>query len=209
MSKRGDDLREHMLFVAKDVFLELGFERASMDVIAAKADTTKRSLYSHFENKEKLFLAVIELVRGLLLGRLKRPADYSSDTEEALVQFCGRLLEMLVWFRSVRMCRLSIAESERFPDGAAQFHQAIFGTAQEHLEVFLRERLKLSRAQAAQRAAELIGRVLHPRFARALFGLEVLQDEWLNDDHISKGIDLKPIRGAVAELLQRSQGWRG
>jgi AcrR family transcriptional regulator len=204
MAKRGDDLREHMLFTAKDVFLEAGFERASMDVIATRADTTKRSLYAHFENKEKLFLAVIDLVRGLLLDRLKLPAEYSSDTEEALVQFCGRFLEMLVWFRSVRMCRLSIAESERFPDGAAQFHEAIFGTAQERLEMFLRERLKLSRVQAAQRAAELIGRVLHPRFARALFGLDVLQDEWLNDDHISAGVDMKPIRSAVAELLQKS-----
>src|ERR1700704_2001960 len=33
------------------------FERASMDVVAARAETSKRSLYAHFESKEKLFLA--------------------------------------------------------------------------------------------------------------------------------------------------------
>jgi len=61
MARRGDKLREHILWIAKDVFLEMGFERASMDVVAARAETSKRSLYAHFESKEKLFLAVIDL----------------------------------------------------------------------------------------------------------------------------------------------------
>ena len=48
-----------------------------MDVVASRAETSKRSLYAHFESKEKLFLAVIELVRGLFLSRLRMPGDYS------------------------------------------------------------------------------------------------------------------------------------
>ena len=32
MARRGSELREHILWCAKDVFLEQGFERASMDV---------------------------------------------------------------------------------------------------------------------------------------------------------------------------------
>src|SRR3954463_13481033 len=138
MARRGDELREHMLFIAKDVFTEVGFERTSMDLIAARAATTKRTLYAHFESKEKLFLAVLELVRGLLLDRLKTPGDYAADPDQALVLYCGRFLELVVWQKSIRMCRLSIAESERFPDGAARFHEAIFGTAQDRLEAFLR-----------------------------------------------------------------------
>jgi AcrR family transcriptional regulator len=202
MARRGNDLRDHMLFAAKDVFLEAGFERASMDVIAARADTTKRTLYAHFENKEKLFLAVVELVRGLLLERLKLPAEYSEDPSEALVLFCGRFLETVVWHRSIRMYRLTIAEAERFPDGAAQFYHAIFGTAQDRLEAFLRDRLALSRKAATQTAGELIGRILYPRFPRALFGLDVVMDEWLDDQRISEQIDLKPIRSAVAGLVK-------
>jgi AcrR family transcriptional regulator len=203
MARRGDDLREHMLFVAKDVFLEVGFERASMDVIAARADTTKRTLYAHFENKEKLFLAVVELVRGLQLRRLKLPAEYADDIHEALVLFCGRFLETMVWNRSVRMCRVTIAEAERFPDGAARYYEAIFGTAQDRLEAFLRDRLALSRKAAADTAGELLGRVLYPRFTRALLGLDVLTDERLDDHRISAELDLKPIRRAVAELVPK------
>ena len=33
--RRGEELRRHILFVAKDVFLETGYERASMDTVAA------------------------------------------------------------------------------------------------------------------------------------------------------------------------------
>ncbi len=191
-----------MLFAAKDVFLEAGFERASMDVIAARADTTKRTLYAHFESKEKLFLAVVELVRGLLLARLKLPAEYSEDPAEALVLFCGRFLETVVWHRSIRMYRLTIAEAERFPDGAAQFYDAIFGTAQGRLEAFLCERLTWSRKTAARTAGELLGRILYPRFPRALFGLDVVMEEWLDDQRITAQIDLEPIRRAVAELVK-------
>ena len=90
MARRGDKLREHILWIAKEVFLEMGFERASMDEVATRAETSKRSLYAHFESKEKLFLAVIGLVRGLFLGRLKMPGDYSDKPAEALAMFCGR-----------------------------------------------------------------------------------------------------------------------
>ena len=67
---RGEQLRRHILFAAKDVFLETGYERASMDTVAARAGTSKRSLYAHFESKDKLFLAVLDFVRELYLGRL-------------------------------------------------------------------------------------------------------------------------------------------
>ena len=94
MARRGDQLREHILFIAKDVFLELDFERTSMDVISSRAQTSKRLVYAYFESKEKLFLAVIELVRGLFLLRFRQAADYSDQPAEALTLFCGRYLEI-------------------------------------------------------------------------------------------------------------------
>src|SRR6187402_1918546 len=106
MARRGDELREHILLVAKGVFLELGFERASMDEVASRADTSKRSLYAHFESKEKLFLAVLELVRSLFLARLKSPADYADKPAEALVLYCGRYLETLLFDTQIQMIRL-------------------------------------------------------------------------------------------------------
>jgi AcrR family transcriptional regulator len=206
MRKRSETLREQILFTAQDIFLESGFERASMDVIAARAETTKKTLYAHFENKENLFLAVIDLIRGYLIQQLKTPAEYSESTDEALVLFLGRFLEKLLWGRSIRMCRLCMVESERFPNVSAQLYEAIFGTAQERLESFLSERLKLSSEEATQTTDELIGRILYPRFTRALFGLDGITDEWLDEDYLSAQLDLEPIRHVVAEtMLKRNK----
>lgn len=202
MGKRGEELHEHILFTAKDVFLELGFERASMDVISARAQTSKRTLYAHFESKEKLYLAVIELVRGLYRDKLKTPADYSNDTAEALVLFCGRFLELLLWAPAIGMCRLGIAEAERFPEGSARFYDVIFTTAHDRLAGFIGERWALKPKMAATRADALLGAVLHPRFPRALFGIDAVADDRLDGKRISPSFDLSPIRKAVADAAQ-------
>jgi AcrR family transcriptional regulator len=201
MSRRGDKLREHILYVAKDVFLELGFERASMDVVASRAETSKRSLYAHFESKEKLFLAVIELVRGLFLSKLKMPGDYSEKPAEALVMFCGRYLEILLFAPSIRMCRLSIAEAARFPEGSAQHFEVIFSAVHERLSVYLKGIFGLSAKVSAEAARKLLGEVIFPRFPRALFGMDELAESF-DDDVIAENFDLKPIRKAVASLLE-------
>ena len=132
MAMRGDKLREHILLVAKDVFLEMGFQRASMDVIADRAETSKRTLYAHFENKEKLYLAIVDPIRGLALSKLKMPGEYSANPTEALIMFCGRFLEIL-FVHTIRMCRMSVAEATRFPGGAAQYFDVLFTCARRQI----------------------------------------------------------------------------
>jgi AcrR family transcriptional regulator len=200
MSRRGNDLREHILYAAKTVFLEMGFERASMDVIAARAETSKRTLYAHFESKENLYLAIIELVREMSLSKLRTPGDYSDDPTEALVLFCGRCLEGLLFTWTIRMCRMSIAEAERFPEGAARYFDVIFSATHERLSAYLGETFGLSEAASSEAAEGLIGRIIHPRFTRALFGLETLSEQ-LDEEAIRPDFDLQPVRRAVAELI--------
>ena len=54
-SKRADVLQ-----AAGKCFLKNGFARTTMDQIARDADVSKLTLYSHFQNKETLFKAMIE-----------------------------------------------------------------------------------------------------------------------------------------------------
>jgi AcrR family transcriptional regulator len=200
MAKRGDELREHILWAAKGVFLELGFERASMDEVASRASTSKRSLYAHFENKEKLFLAVIDLVRSLFLGRLKMPEAYSAKPAEALTLFCGRYLEVMLYEPSIQLIRITAAETARFPEGAAQHYDAMFTEVETRLAGYLKTTFGLSVRASTEAAQRLLGQVLFPRFPRAVFGLEDLIEE-LDDKALSPNIDLRAIRGAVTELL--------
>src|SRR3569833_2433012 len=87
--RRGEKMRRHILLTAKDLFLATGYERASMDTVAARAGSSKRTLYAHFEIKETLFLAVMDLVRELYLRRLGTPGAYADDPVEAVTLFCG------------------------------------------------------------------------------------------------------------------------
>ncbi len=208
MARRGDALREHILWVAKEVFLELGFERASMDEVASRAQTSKRSVYAHFENKEKLFLAVIELVRGLFLARIKEPAVYSTKPAEALEAFCARYLEAMLYESSVQMLRISMAETARFPEGAAKHHDLMFTEVTARVSQYLKASFGLSARVSAEAAQRLISRLLFPRLPRALFGLEDLIEEF--DEHaLSPKVDLKFVRKAVAEVLATLPGAEG
>jgi len=63
--------REQLILrVAGQVFAEGGYERASMDRIAALAGVSKPMLYAYFGSKEGLYLAYIERTGGELVQRL-------------------------------------------------------------------------------------------------------------------------------------------
>ena len=204
MARRGDQLREHILFIAKDVFIEYGFERTSMDVISGRAETSKRSLYAYFESKEKLFLAVIELVRELFLLRLKGPADYSDTPTEAVTLFCGRYLEILLYRASVQMIRISLAEAERFPEQATQYFDQLFTQVQDRLADYLKVTFRLSAAGSAEKAQRLLGLLLYPRLPRAIFGVDPLARDF-DREALIPNIDLKPVRKVVAEVIASVQ----
>jgi len=52
--------KEQILMGARELFHHFGFEKTSMEDIAAKVHKAKRSLYNHFENKEDLFAAAVD-----------------------------------------------------------------------------------------------------------------------------------------------------
>ncbi len=201
MARRGGALREHILLTAKDVFLELGFERTSMDVVAARAETSKRSLYAHFATKDTLFLAVVDLVRELYLGRIETPNHYAADTVEAITLFCGRFLQLLLWRPVLRTCRMGIAEADRLPEAAARYYDTFFAAPHARLAAFLVERYRLEPRTSTDLAHQMLGHTVYPRFARALFGVEALLTDLPDEASLATDLDLAPIRRAVESLL--------
>ena len=59
----------------------------------------------------------------------------------------------------------------------------------------------MARSAGTRLAANLLGQVLHPRFPRALFGMDELAESF-DDDALGPDFDLKPIRKAVADLIE-------
>ncbi len=67
--------KTRMIFEAAiDIFSERGFEKATMDEIAAKANVAKGTIYYHFKSKEELFVFLVEegteLLREHVLAKL-------------------------------------------------------------------------------------------------------------------------------------------
>lgn len=58
--QRRELTRRELLSAAEDVFAQQGYHAASVDEVAAAAGYTKGAVYSNFDSKEGLFLAVLE-----------------------------------------------------------------------------------------------------------------------------------------------------
>jgi len=199
--RRGEELRRHILFVAKDVFLETGYERASMDTVAVRAETSKRSLYAHFESKDKLFLAVLDLIRELYLSALKTPDAYSEDPVDAVTLFCGRFLQLMVWEPQVRTCRLSIAEAERLPGSSNAYFDHIFASTYERLSSYLSARYAMDHVRSRALAEDLLDHAVLPRLLRTLLNVGDVSKDKPEDADLAQDVDLSAIRRLVSAAL--------
>lgn len=201
MARRGEALREHILDTAKLAFLDSGFERTSMDAIAARAETSKRSLYAHFPTKDALFLAVVERIRALFAERMGTPADYAGEPAEAIARYCGRFVQLLRWSSVGKMVRLGIGEAERLPDLAAGLFDVVFGVTAGNVAAHLVATSGLAADEAEAVANELIGLAIHPALPRLLFGVEPLTDELPDRARLAIDVDLNRIRRLLRLVL--------
>ncbi|MFT8351796.1 TetR/AcrR family transcriptional regulator [Clostridium saccharoperbutylacetonicum] len=55
-----NEIKQRIIDVAREEFLENGFEKASIRTITTKAKTSKSNLYNYFKNKDDLFYCVVE-----------------------------------------------------------------------------------------------------------------------------------------------------
>src|SRR5687767_12383789 len=79
--------RERLLDAAAEVFAERGFAGASIDEIAVRAGHTKGAVYSNFEGKDDLFLALIDSRLAVKAAELDDGFDGVTDVAGLL----GRL----------------------------------------------------------------------------------------------------------------------
>ena len=85
MPRDGDDTRRRIVNAAYEFFYREGFARANVDAIAETAGVTKRTLYNHFESKDALVAAVLDLQHELMLSRVDRWAARARGDAAAFV----------------------------------------------------------------------------------------------------------------------------
>lgn len=117
------DKRAAILAGARIVFLAQGFAEASMDEVAARAGVSKMTVYRHFGSKEDLFAGVVAASCDALADDGLRVAMEGQPLAEALRIFGRRMLEIVFDPDIVKLHRMVIAESTRFPDLGRLFYE--------------------------------------------------------------------------------------
>ena len=116
--------RKQILNSAGELFLTSGFSGCSMEMVAKHSGVSKQTVYSHFNNKEALFLAVIE----------DKCADYQLDDRHlelanySLLQVLRerglQLVKLLHDDQVIAIYRVIIGEVNSNPRVAELFYQA-------------------------------------------------------------------------------------
>ncbi|MER0243764.1 TetR/AcrR family transcriptional regulator [Streptomyces sp. HSW2009] len=90
--------RAAILTAARELFLTDGFDRVSVDAIAARAEVSKRTIYDYFGDKQTLLRAVVDAVGQSLVDTVGHTLDdtltgvpEAGELEDALVAFALRI----------------------------------------------------------------------------------------------------------------------
>lgn len=119
-----DARREAILDVAAEVFLDEGFDAASMSTIAARVGGSKSTLYNYFKSKEEIFQAHVERYCGWLGSEMFQLLDEEvDDLHAALTRLGRRYVTNVMSERNMRHFRLIAAASERSPDVGRTFYE--------------------------------------------------------------------------------------
>jgi TetR/AcrR family transcriptional regulator, mexJK operon transcriptional repressor len=104
-------------------FAELGFERASVDAIAARAGVSKATLYNHFADKSALFVACFSEGVETMCGELKALlAETSDDLEKTLQRAGERMISVFVSPEALGLHRAA-TEAASFPEVRRMFFE--------------------------------------------------------------------------------------
>lgn len=117
------DKRRQILDGALEVFTARGFDAASMSDIAAAANVSKGTLYVYFEDKEHLFVALIEREREIQKRGAFEALDEEPDIAHALTNFGERMVRLLVSEFAMSAHRIVIGVAERMPDLGREFYE--------------------------------------------------------------------------------------
>ncbi len=115
-------LRDRILSTARELFLEHGFQSVSVDSIAAAAQVSNRTVFSHFHSKDQLLWAIImaegESLRPQLIEQL--PTSLR-QYRQCLTDFGIGLVSLLTTPSIIRLGNLMLSESGRHPRWRSRF----------------------------------------------------------------------------------------
>ncbi|MEM8978929.1 MAG: TetR/AcrR family transcriptional regulator [Pseudomonadota bacterium] len=107
---------------ARAVFMENGFEGASVDEIARRAQVSKATLYSYFPDKRVLFMEVAKTECVRQADAALDAINMTETPEVVLKSACKSMMRFFFSDFGQAVFRIAVAESKRFPELGQQFY---------------------------------------------------------------------------------------
>lgn len=190
---------EQIYAAAKQIFMESGYEAASMDAVAARAGVSKATIYVHFEGKQALFEAIIRRHTETLFNRIQLPEKFA-DLRQALTALARSFVEMILIPDALAMYRVVAAEAARQPEIGEAFYAAGPAYCRQKVgEYFLtlarRGLMRLDESEAPMLANLFLSMLAGDCHTSAMFGRD--QDKTCLEKQIQTAVDLIASRYGV------------
>ncbi|WP_457584984.1 TetR/AcrR family transcriptional regulator C-terminal domain-containing protein [Ensifer canadensis] len=135
----GAELRTAILQAASEIFLEEGYQGASIEAVIEKVGGSKRAIYSHFGGKKELFAALVAEASSTVIGQTSPENIEGKGVSDTLRMFGLQATRVLMAPTTLGLYRAVIAEGMRQPDVAQAFFENGPGRASKGLAQVLEQ----------------------------------------------------------------------
>ena len=133
--------RRQILDGARKVFLDLGFDGASMGEIARSAGVSKGTLYVYFADKNRLFEAIVEEEMADQ-QKVAFNFDPERDVDTTLREFGQAYIQLLCRPGGGSAIRTVMAIAERMPDVGRRYYENVLEKTIDRLASYLETHVK-------------------------------------------------------------------
>jgi AcrR family transcriptional regulator len=164
--------RRQILDGATKVFLEKGFDAASMGEIARAAGVSKGTLYVYFDDKQALFDAIVDETCQVHAERVFEFDDADHAVETVLTRLGVAFATVMCRPESMSAIRIVIAIADRMPDMGRRFYETGPARGIARLAAYLDAQVAagvLAIPDTEIAAAQFIDSVLSTTFKPVLF----------------------------------------
>jgi AcrR family transcriptional regulator len=133
--------RRQILDGASKVFMEFGFDGASMGEIARAAGVSKGTLYVYFSDKSRLFEAIVE-EETTEQSKLAFNFDVKRDVPATLREFGLAYIQLLCRPGGGSAIRTVMAIAERMPEVGRRFYEDVLEKNIDNFASYLEARVK-------------------------------------------------------------------
>jgi TetR/AcrR family transcriptional repressor of mexJK operon len=184
--------RAAILAAAKRLFPLSGFEGTSMDAIAAEAGVSKLTVYSHFTDKETLFVAAIRARCTDQVPDALFEVDANDPVRGQLEAIARAFLSLITSPEAISLHRLLTASGSTSPKLAQLFWEAGPLRMRQSFEEFLAKEVEagqLDIPDVPRAAAQFFALLKGELHARLLCGCTQSTSVKDVDDHVAATVD--------------------